>query len=166
MPATAPSAQDLSRIAGLEPDLHPWVLRTYHRIQSELCAGADFVGLLGECRRSASRQLRLYRQTRQLVDGSWVPIPGVKHVTNARPWEGPHVVGRAWHLVLYRAPGGPWLPDGHPAWGDLGRIAENEGWHWGGRWESQDKSHLEQPDWKELSAHAMSALRRVWKEEV
>ena len=66
--------------------------------------------------------------------------PGPK-VTNARPGYSWHNFGVAWDFVVFDANGQP-LWD-NPLMDRCGKIGEQLGLEWGGRWKFQDKPHLQ-----------------------
>ena len=66
--------------------------------------------------------------------------PGPK-VTNAKPGYSWHNFGVAWDFVVFDS-------NGQPLWNSplmtrCGKIGEELGLEWGGRWKFQDKPHLQ-----------------------
>lgn len=166
MPARNLTAKELDRLASLREEIRNPAKATYHRVQSELCAASDFICVLGACLRTPERQGRYFKVGRRRVDGKWRRIPGVRIISNAKPWQGPHVVGLAFHLVLQESLTGAWLPDDHPAWVSMGEIGEQDGWTWGGRWTSpRDCAHFELTDWRRESEHERLAIKEQYGSE-
>lgn len=168
MNARALTQPEVEKLADLQSPLGQLAMALYNRAQSEISAPSEgvYAGVtarLGECRRSPQRQWELWAKHRERgADGEWRQIEGKRWVTNALPWEGPHVVGCAFHVVLYRD--GRWLPDDHQGWWHLGLMGEElGGLVWGGRWKKRDMAHFELPGWRPMTKRERGQLKLRWQ---
>lgn len=168
MPIRDLSLSDLDKLGKLQSPLPHLAMQLYHQVQSEIGApdsGAyDGVSaMLGECLRSPERQWELWSKNRERDEttGRWRMKPGAKWLTNALPWQGPHVVGCAFHIVLVRD--GAWLPDDHQGWWHLGLLGEALNLKWGGRWKVRDSAHFELDGWRKMTESDRTRIKARWQ---
>lgn len=67
-------------------------------------------------------------------------------VTRAKAGQSPHNWGMAFDLAFQGA--APYRGD----WDAVGKLIEEVGLVWGGKWASGDKTHAERPGWKKVAA--------------
>jgi len=132
-------------IEGLQPALRS--LAREHRLRAEK-RGIAIVFTAG--RRTPDEQWAAYRKGRMLTPaGNWDVVDAGKVVTFAMPDRAPHCRGAAYDLCPIVAERAAW--DRLDLFGELGRIGEDLGLVWGGRWAKlKDMPHFELAGWRLL----------------
>jgi peptidoglycan LD-endopeptidase CwlK len=126
----------------LSPLVRPQVDEFLHA-----CAMAGLQILVTCTFRSSAEQAALYKQGRF--------TPG-HIVTRAMPGQSAHNYGLAVDVVPI-VNGKPDWREEDPVWQKLGQIGEASGLEWAGRWHDfPEFPHLQLPNWKMHTAHAVS----------
>lgn len=159
--------KQLEQLGALQPPLGHLAMRLYHQAQSAISAQDEgaYRGVqakLGETIRTPERQWELWSRNRERgPDGKWRMKRGARWLTNALPWQGPHVVKCAFHIILVKD--GAWLADDHQAWWHLGLLGEQLELEWGGRWTPRDSAHFELKGWRQMTESERTRIKARWQ---
>lgn len=127
MPQPKTQAQHLASLRALVAEKATTLL-------GDTLAALDKKLLIVQSFRSAADQARLYAQGRT--------TPG-KIVTHAKPGSSYHEWGLAFDVAIADAKGQPSWPNDVALWTQIGRLGEELGLTWGGRFPDPDYGHFE-----------------------
>lgn len=139
-----------ARLATLRPPLAE-LAQEFLRLVDGACEGQPYHVVIGECYRSPEEQAQ------RLAKGVSLAGPGQSPHQYGLAVDAPLLVDRGQLVTgrdhrgkqVTRRPG-EWLPDDHPAWGDLARLAVSVGLESGHFWARlRDSAHVQLRGWRD-----------------